>query len=78
MLHVECRLSKIEEAFSAHIDIKLPCMFIMTESQPDSDDNEDKDENEEEAVIVHPVTEESELDYDAKSESDFSYDDIFP
>ena len=76
LLHVECRLSRIKETFSAHIDIELPRMFIMTDDQEDNEDVEEEEEaeeeDEEEAVIVNPVAEESDSDSDNESdEGDF-------
>ena len=78
LLHVECRLSKIKEAFSAHIDIELPRMFIMTDGQQESEYAEEEKEDEEEAVTVNPVAEESDSDSDNESdEGDFLFGDIF-
>ena len=76
LLHVEYRLQKIKETFSAHIDIELPPMFIIREDQSDNEDTVEE-EDEEEAVIVNPLTEESDSDYDCESDGDISSDAIF-
>ena len=75
LLHVECRLSKIKEAFSAHIDIELPHMFIMTDGQQESEYA--KEEEEEVAVTVNPVAEESDSHSDNESDEGDLSGDIF-
>lgn len=75
LLHVECRLCKVKETFSPHIDIELPRLLIMTGDQSENEDDEVGDD--EETVIVHPLAEESESECEYESDEEFSIDDSF-
>lgn len=76
LLHVEYRLQKVKETFLPYVEIEMPRMIIITEQE--SSDEDVVEEDEEENVIMNPLTEGSDSEYEYESDGEGgSIDDIF-